>query len=98
MDIILTKEQQDVYADSFELLCDKARMRSARKPQSLCWHCNKLSGCSWLDNEKPVIGWQAIRNDIEYRSSNLIYKSYFVYGCPQFVKGEERSGIYYPGE
>ena len=101
MKISLTKEQQDIYASNFKLLCDQAKMRVAKTPNSLCYYCNRITGCNWLDNTNPVKGWQAIRNDMTFKQSNdtvVTCKSYFVYGCPNFVQAKEREGIHYAGE
>lgn len=54
---------------------------------TLCWNCKNTSGnkCPWFSKaEKPVEGWNAVRNDIFV--ANRKVKSYYVIDCPNFVK------------
>ena len=71
-----------------------ARLHPHYKPTTLCEVCaNACGGCSWSekDVQKPVEGWDAIRNDITNISSSKdgrtwsrMDESYLVLACPQF--------------
>lgn len=58
-------------------------------PFTLCEVCeNACGGCSWSEKnvQKPVEGWDAIRNDIlphGYYSEPI--ESYVVLACPKYV-------------
>ena len=49
------------------------------QPGSLCWLCIKAlkGGCTFIDKNKPVEGWQAEENG----------DGYMVYSCPKFERG-----------
>lgn len=75
---------------------DIIRMKQSSKG-SLCWRCKNVffNKC-----EKPVSGWNAIRNDIcypirlldvktqQFRTVIAKCESYFVFECPNFISDD----------
>lgn len=57
-------------------------------PSTLCEVCeNACGGCSWSEKnvQKPVEGWEAVRNDIFYHGTKSEFiESYIVLSCPKY--------------
>lgn len=62
-------------------------------PSTLCEICqNACGGCAWskYGEQKPVEGWEAIRNDLYVNHGTVtapisfIQESYVVLACPEF--------------
>lgn len=66
--------------------------RRIYRPATLCEVCDKAcGGCSWSKKgvQKPVAGWDAIRNDLRDAG-----ESYIVLSCPEFVVEEKNRWAY----
>ena len=65
-------------------------------PATVCWHCQKAcggpSGCSWFNGFKPVPGWEAISNTIQYEGTQKGLTSYTVIKCPEFIADNRKAG------
>ena len=73
---------------------EKIKVIKNKGQLSLCWYCKNVffNKC-----EKPVNGWNAVRNDISYpiklldaktqqfKTSIAKCESYFVFECPDFI-------------
>lgn len=62
-------------------------MQDERRNTTLCWNCKNAVGstmCSWAKDFKPVVGWQAIRNDLKSTPGGGMVISYIVLCCPLF--------------
>lgn len=60
--------------------------RDTYRPLTLCEVCTKACGvCSWSKKgvQRPVEGWDAIRNDLQQPKS-FFSESYIVLRCPEF--------------
>ena len=49
--------------------------------RSICGDCRNYM-CAWLQEHKPVEGWDAVRNDIHFGEKTT--ESYFVKSCPEY--------------
>lgn len=65
-------------------------------PKTLCGRCQKAcggpSGCSWFNGFKPVPGWEAIPNTIQYEGTQKGLTSYTVIKCPEFTADKRKAG------
>ena len=64
------------------------------RKRTICWDCEKACGdCSWTDynEQKPVKGWTAIRNDLKHKDGTGV-ESYLVTDCPEFVRDAYNGG------
>lgn len=59
---------------------------------TLCWRCDRIVGCSWMQELKPVKGWTAEERTVKYSSSGrtVVKPSYHVKKCPLFRAREEK--------
>ena len=49
--------------------------------QTLCWSCTRTD-CSWMQNFKPVDGWEAVKT--VYKGVFELLDSYIVKKCPLY--------------
>lgn len=63
---------------------------------TICWKCQKAcggpNGCSWFNGFKPVPGWEAISNKMQYNGIQKGLTSYTVIKCPEFIADNRKAG------
>lgn len=54
--------------------------------EQVCWNCKKATGgCSWVDDFKPVDGWDATPTMVDDMEESFEIKS-----CPEFVEDDTK--------
>lgn len=53
----------------------------------ICWRCQNSTGrCSWSRELKPVEGWVAEPTIVRNKEGKVLYSSYKIIFCPEFLQ------------